>query len=83
MRSYLVELDPNRSQETAFRRYAGAARWAYNWGLRRRAELYRETNKWHSFMTLHKELTALKHKPEAEGILSRLRFLFRERGFSL
>lgn len=33
LRGYQVELDPNNFQRTAFRRYAGAARFVWNWAL--------------------------------------------------
>jgi hypothetical protein len=32
-RAYKTELDLNDKQTTAFRKHAGAARWAYNWGV--------------------------------------------------
>ena len=32
-RAYKTELDLNHQQTTACKRHAGAARWAYNWGL--------------------------------------------------
>jgi putative transposase len=37
-RAYKVELDLNRRQITACKKHAGAARWAYNWGLQRKQE---------------------------------------------
>lgn len=40
-RGYKVELDPNNAQRTAFAQHAGAARWAYNWGLQRKMESYK------------------------------------------
>jgi hypothetical protein len=33
-RAYKTELDLNDQQVTACKQHAGAARWAYNWGLR-------------------------------------------------
>ena len=36
-RAYKTELDLNNQQVTACRKHAGAARWAYNWGLRAQA----------------------------------------------
>ena len=35
-RACQTELDLNDQQVTACRKYAGAARWAYNWGLKRK-----------------------------------------------
>ena len=37
-RAYKTELDLNDEQITACRKHAGAARWAYNWGLARKQE---------------------------------------------
>ena len=59
-RAYKTELDLNDKQVTACRRHAGAARWAYNWGLRRKQEAYRQTGKRPGAMELHRELNALK-----------------------
>src|SRR5690242_21884563 len=59
-RAYKTELDLNEQQITACRQHAGAARWAYNWGLRRKQETYRATGKSPSAIDLHRELNALK-----------------------
>jgi putative transposase len=59
-RAYKTELDLNDRQVTACKRHAGAARWAYNWGLRRKQEEYRTTGKTPSALDLHRELNALK-----------------------
>ena len=59
-RAYKVELDLNNEQSTACRKHAGAARWAYNWGLRRKQEEYRKTGKSPTAIDLHRELNALK-----------------------
>ena len=59
-RAYQTELDLNNAQITACKRHAGAARWAYNWGLRRKQEAYRARGKSPSAMDLHRELNALK-----------------------
>jgi putative transposase len=40
--------------------HAGAARWAYNWGLRVKRERYQATTKSPSAIDLHRELNALK-----------------------
>jgi IS605 OrfB family transposase len=60
-RAYKTELDLNNVQTTACRKHAGAARWAYNWGLQRKQEAYRTTGKSPSAIELHRELNALKH----------------------
>jgi putative transposase len=59
-RAYKTELDLNNEQVTACRKHAGAARWAYNWGLQRKQEAYRTTGMSPSAMDLHRELNALK-----------------------
>lgn len=60
-RSYRVELDLNNSQITACKQHAGAARWAYNWGLQRKQDSYRAMGTSPSAMELHRELNVLKH----------------------
>jgi putative transposase len=59
-RAYKTELDLNNEQITACRKHAGAARWAYNWGLARKQEAYRVTGTSPSAIELHRELNALK-----------------------
>ena len=63
-RAYKTELAPNNEQVTTCRKHAGAARYAYNWGLQRKQEVYRTTAKSLSAIDLHRELNALK-KSEA------------------
>jgi putative transposase len=59
-RAYKTELDVNDRQRTACKQHAGAARWAYNWGLRVKQERYRATKKSPTAIDLHRELNALK-----------------------
>lgn len=59
-RAYKTELDLNNRQITACKRHAGAARYAYNWGLARKQEAYHATGKSPSAIDLHRELNALK-----------------------
>ena len=59
-RAYKTELALNDQQTTACKKHAGAARWAYNWGLARKQEQYRATGKSPSAIDLHRELNALK-----------------------
>lgn len=66
-RAYKTELDPNDKQVTLMLKHAGAARWAYNWGLRRKIESYKVTKKSLSAIDLHSELNALKKLPAGEG----------------
>jgi hypothetical protein len=44
-RAYKTELDLNDRQVTACKQHAGAARWAYNWGLQVKQERYNPTKK--------------------------------------
>jgi putative transposase len=60
VRGYKTELDLSNEDCTACMRHAGAARFAYNWGLTRSKEVYRTTGKRPSAMDLHKQLNALK-----------------------
>ena len=67
IRAYKTELDPNNAQRSALLRHAGAARWAYNFGLRRKIDAYKETGKSPSAVDLHKELNLLKKISEENG----------------
>jgi len=60
LRAYKTELDLNNTQKTACARHAGAARWAYNWGLARKLEAYRNGEKVPTAIDLHRELNVLK-----------------------
>jgi putative transposase len=60
-RAYKTELALNDQQITACRKHAGAARWAYNWGLARKQEAYRATGTSPSAIDLHRELNTRKH----------------------
>jgi putative transposase len=59
-RAYKTELDLNDLQLTACKQHAGAARWAYNWGLQVKQERYKATKKSPTAIDLHQELNALK-----------------------
>lgn len=59
-RGYKTELDLNNKQKTLCLKHAGAARYAYNWGLRRYQEEYQAGRKTPNAQSLHKELNALK-----------------------
>ncbi len=59
-RAYKTELDLNNEQTTACKKHAGAARWAYNWGMTRKQETYRTIGTSPSAIDLHRELNALK-----------------------
>jgi len=59
-KSYKVELDPTNVQITNMKKNIGAARFAYNWGLKKKIEAYEQKIKTPSAIDLHKELNVLK-----------------------
>jgi putative transposase len=61
-RAYKTELKPNNRQRTNLLQHAGAARFAYNWGLQIKIEEYEKTGKSPSAYTIHKELVEKKKK---------------------
>jgi putative transposase len=60
VQAFRFALDPSPAQERALRSHAGAARFAWNWGLARCRERYRAERKWHSAAELHKMWNAEK-----------------------
>ena len=60
VRAYKTELDLNNAQKTACAKHAGAARYAYNWGLARKLEAHQARKKVPTALDLHRELNALK-----------------------
>lgn len=58
--AYRFALDPTAAQERALRSHAGAARFAYNWGLAKCRERYQAQRKWYSAAELHKIWNAEK-----------------------
>jgi transposase len=59
-RGYKTELDLNQEQITLCKKHTGVARFAYNWGLSRKQEVYQTTGRSIRSMELHRELNALK-----------------------
>ena len=59
-RGYKTELDLTDQQRQACVRHAGAARYAYNYGLARKIEAYRSGQKVPTAIDLHRELNELK-----------------------
>ena len=59
-KAYKTELKPNGRQRELLENHAGAARFAYNWGLARKVSSYDLTGKSLSAIDLHRELNALK-----------------------
>lgn len=60
LRAFRTELDLNNAQRTACAKHAGAARYAYNWGLSRKIEAHRSGGSTPTAIDLHRELNALK-----------------------
>ena len=60
LRGYKTELDLNNCQRTACAKHAGAARWAYNWGLSRKQTAFEKGEKVPTAIDLHRELNQLK-----------------------
>lgn len=58
-RGFQTELDLNNMQKTACARHAGAARYAYNWGLARKQVAYHAGEKVPSALALHRALNTL------------------------
>jgi len=59
-RAYKTELKPNARQCEVLANHCGAARFAYNWGLARKATSYLVTGKSPTAIDLHRELNSLK-----------------------
>ena len=62
-RAYRYELDPNNVQRTSLHQHAGVARFAYNWGLEQRIQLYKtnsDSDRFTDAMKQHKLLNSLK-----------------------
>jgi putative transposase len=57
---YKTELDLNNAQRTACARHAGAARYAYNWGLACKQAAYQAGEKTPTAIDLHRKLNVLK-----------------------
>ena len=64
IKSIKVRLNPNNKQLTKLFKYAGCARFAYNWAINREEENYKQGNKFLSDNELRKEFTQLKKLQE-------------------
>lgn len=62
IKSIKVRLAPNNKQLTKLFQYAGCARFAYNWTLKRVRENYNRGNKFVSDDELRKEFTQLRNQ---------------------
>jgi putative transposase len=78
--AYRIELQPTATQRRMFLQHAGNARWAYNWGLRRKQDAWAlrkaaldagiekaEAPKVPTAVDLHRELNVLKKLPAESG----------------
>jgi putative transposase len=61
-KAYKVELKPNNKQRSAMARSAGCARFAYNWGLAQRINIYEKEKKSTTAINQHKDLCAIKEE---------------------
>ncbi len=57
--AFRYEIDPNDRQRTHLVKHAGCARFAYNWGLARRQEVFKQTGSSPNAIVLHRELNVL------------------------
>lgn len=55
IKGYKTEIDPNNVQRTSLLRHAGIARFAFNWGLQRKIEAFKNKTKIPNAIELHKE----------------------------
>jgi putative transposase len=65
--AYKFALNPSPAQERALRSHAGAARFAWNWGLSKCRERYAAERKWYSGAELHRLWNAQKKADPALG----------------
>ena len=61
MKSFKVMLVPNNQQRTRLFQFAGTARFAYNWALRKEIDAYKSNEKFISHFDLRKEFTLLRN----------------------
>lgn len=60
LKAFKTELKPNDGQLTILKKSAGAARWAWNWALRKKIEAFDKKEKIPTAIDLHKDLNVLK-----------------------
>lgn len=63
-RNYRYRLYPTPAQTAVLVSFAGARRYVWNWGLRRKQESYKATGKSPTYGDLARELTILKQQPD-------------------
>jgi putative transposase len=59
-RVYKTEMNPNNCQATSLRKNAGAARWAFNWGLDQKKQALQNKERLPNAIELHRRLNELK-----------------------
>ena len=64
LKSFKVMLVPNNHQRTRLFQFAGTARFAYNWALRKEIDAYEADEKFISSFDLRKEFTVLRNSAE-------------------
>ena len=64
MKAFKVMLVPNNRQRTRLFQFAGTARFAYNWALRKEIDAYEAGEKFISSYDLRKEFTVLRNSAE-------------------
>jgi putative transposase len=62
--AFRYELSPTAAQRAVLANHAGAARWAWNWGLGVRRKAYRRRGETLTAVDLHRLLNQLKRTPE-------------------
>jgi putative transposase len=67
-KAYRFRMEPTAAQDHALNRMAGARRFVWNWGLKRRQEYYETTGETLPLKTLMAELTVLKRQPGMEWL---------------
>ena len=64
LKSFKVMLVPNKNQRTRLFQFAGTARFAYNWALRKEIDAYEANEEFISNNDLRKEFTVLRNSAE-------------------
>ncbi len=59
-KAFKTELDPNNVQKTMLLKHAGAARFAFNWGLSEKIKAYEKKEKSPNAIELHRRINILK-----------------------
>src|SRR6266704_5240778 len=67
LQAFRYELAPTAAQRVALSNHAGAARWAWNWGLAVRRKAWRRRGETLNAMALHRPLVRLKRTPASPG----------------